>query len=297
MARRRKGQPITGWIVVDKPMGMSSAHVVGKVKRLLDAAKVGHAGTLDPLATGVLPLALGEATKLVAYAMDGTKTYRFTVQWGEARSTDDMEGEVVARSDARPSRQAVERALPDFTGVILQKPPAYSAIKVDGERAYDLARDGQPPDLPPREVEVIRLVLLDARPDSADFELECGKGTYVRSLARDLALALGTYGHVTALRRTQVGPFDEADSFSLDKIAELSDSAPPCGLLLPIETPLDDIPAVAVMESEASRLRHGQSVFVPRQLSGEVVIKASGSVIGIGVLENGNLKPKRLFNL
>ncbi|MBI1179062.1 MAG: tRNA pseudouridine(55) synthase TruB [Alphaproteobacteria bacterium] len=297
MARARKGRPITGWIVVDKPQGMSSAHVVGKVRRLLDAAKVGHAGTLDPLATGVLPLALGEATKLVSYAMEGSKTYRFTVAWGEARDTDDLEGAVTATSDARPSRREIEAALPGFTGTVLQKPPAYSAIKVAGERAYDLARDGQPPDLPPRPVEIHRLDLLEAHADSADFEVECGKGTYVRSLARDLALRLGTCGHVAGLRRTRVGAFDAADSFSLDKIAELSNSAPPCGLLLPIETPLDDIPAVAVMESEAERLRHGQPVFVPRALSGEVVIKASGRAIGLGLLENGNLKPKRLFNL
>ena len=297
MARKRKGRPINGWVVLDKPSGITSAHAVAKVKRALDAAKVGHGGTLDPLATGVLPLALGEATKLVSYVMDGSKSYRFTVKWGEGRDTDDSEGAVTGTSDVRPATALIEAALPGFTGVILQKPPSFSAIKVDGERAYDLARDGAPPDLPPREVEIRRFVLVSAEDGSATFEMDCGKGTYVRSIARDLARELGTLGHVTALRRTRVGPFSEADSFSLDKLGELDHSAPPCGLVLPIETPLDDIPAVAVMESEADRLRHGRPVFVPRQLDGEVVIKVSGKAVGIGVLADGNLKPKRLFNL
>jgi tRNA pseudouridine55 synthase len=297
MARRKKGRPVNGWVVIDKPQGITSAHAVAKVKRALDAAKVGHAGTLDPLATGVLPLALGEATKLVAYAMDGSKSYRFTVRWGEARDTDDTEGAVTGTSDVRPTVAEIEAALPGFTGLILQKPPSFSAIKVDGQRAYDLARDGAPPDLPPRQVDVRRFALVTAGEDEAIFEVDCGKGTYVRSLARDLARALGTLGHVTALRRTRVGPFSESLAFSLDKLGELDHSAPPCGLLLPIETPLDDIPAVAVMESEADRLRHGQPVFVPRQLDGEVVIKVSGKAVGIGVLEDGNLRPKRLFNL
>ncbi len=297
MGRNRKGRPISGWVVLDKPSGITSAHAVARVKRLLDAAKVGHAGTLDPLATGVLPLALGEATKLISYAMDGSKSYRFTVQWGEGRDTDDTEGAVTGLSDVRPTAARIAAALPAFTGVILQKPPSFSAIKVGGERAYDLARDGAPPDLPPREVEVKRLVLIEAHEDSAEFELDCGKGTYVRSLARDLAQALDTFGHVTALRRTQVGPFGEAQAFSLDKLGQLDHSAPPCGLVLPIETPLDDIPAVAVMESEADRLRHGQPVFVPCQLDGDVVIKVSGKAVGIGVITDGTLKPKRLFNL
>ncbi|MEN3975456.1 tRNA pseudouridine(55) synthase TruB [Emcibacter sp. SYSU 3D8] len=297
MARKRKGRPINGWVVLDKPSGITSANAVSRVKRALDAAKVGHAGTLDPLATGVLPLALGEATKLVSYAMDGSKSYRFTIQWGEGRDTDDSEGAVTGLSDVRPGAAAIEAALPAFTGMIQQKPPSFSAIKVNGERAYDLAREGAPPDLPPREVEVRRFVLVEALDDSALFELDCGKGTYVRSIARDLAKALGTFGHVTALRRTRVGPFTEADAFSLDKLGDLDHSAPPYGLVLPIETPLDDIPAVAVMESEADRLRHGQPVFVPRQLDGEVVIKVSGKAVGIGVLTDGNLKPKRLFNL
>jgi tRNA pseudouridine55 synthase len=297
MARKRKGRPITGWVVLDKPPGITSAHAVARVKRVLDAAKVGHGGTLDPLATGVLPLALGEATKLVSYVMDGSKSYRFTVQWGEGRDTDDTEGAVTGTSDVRPTPAQIEAALPAFTGFIQQKPPSYSAIKVGGERAYDLARDGAPPDLPAREVEVKRFVLLSADGGSATFEMDCGKGTYVRSIARDLAQALGTLGHVTALRRTRVGPFAEEDAFSLDKLGELDHSAPPRGLVLPIETPLDDIPAVAVMESEADRLRHGQPVFVPRALDGEVVIKVSGKAVGIGVLSEGNLRPKRLFNL
>ena len=297
MARRRKGDPVTGWLVFDKPKGMSSAQATGKVRRLFNANKIGHAGTLDPLATGVLPLALGEATKLVSYAMDGLKTYRFTVHWGEARDTDDREGGVVATSEVRPNAEAIESALPEFIGLIEQRPPTFSAIKIDGKRAYALARDGQPVDVPVRQVRIVRLELLSNNPDSADFEMECGKGAYVRSIARDLGERLGTCGYVGELRRTRVGCFSEADSFSLDKLEQIEDIARRKGLLLPIETPLDDIPAVAVMDSEADRLRNGQSVITPRQVSGEVLITASGQPVGLGIVEDATLKPKRLFRL
>ncbi len=297
MARRHKGDHISGWLVLDKPRGMTSSQAVGAVKRLLNAAKIGHAGTLDPLATGVLPLAVGEATKVVSFAMNGKKTYKFSICWGEARDTDDLEGTVIATSDVRPCTDDIVAALPEFTGLVSQKPPAFSAIKVSGERAYDLARDGEAVDLPPREVQIDRLELLSATGDGAEFEMGCGKGTYVRALARDLGERLGTLGYVSDLRRTRVGSFDETDAFSLDKLEEIGDIPARQGLLLPIETPLDDIPVVAVMDSEAGRLRNGQSVMIPRQVSGEVLITASDQPVGLGFVENATLKPKRLFRL
>src|SRR5579862_457584 len=208
MARKRRGQPVHGWVILDKPLGMSSSRAVAAVRRAFDAAKAGHGGTLDPLATGVLPVALGEATKTVAYAMAGRKRYQFRLRWGEARDSDDTEGSVVATSPVRPSREAILAALPRFEGLIAQRPPDYSAIKVAGERAYLRARQGAPIDLAPRPVEVKSLRLLDLPdPDHALFEASVGKGTYIRALGRDLALALGTYAHVTALKRLSVGRF------------------------------------------------------------------------------------------
>mgnify|MGYP003344064858 CR=1 FL=1 len=216
MGRKRRGQIVNGWLIIDKPAGMTSAHVVARVKRMLDAAKIGHGGTLDPLATGILPLALGEATKTVSYVMDGEKSYRFTARWGEARDTDDSDGRVVATSEERPTRQAIEAALPAFRGEISQVPPDYSAIKVDGARAYDLAREGEKLDLTPRIARIDQFDLV-AQPDGdhAIFEVVCGKGTYMRSLARDLARALGTHGHITQLRRTRSGPSLEIPSGAL----------------------------------------------------------------------------------
>ena len=297
MARKRKGRPVHGWLILDKSVGLSSNQALGRARFLLQAAKAGHAGTLDPLASGVLPLAFGEATKLVSFAMDGTKTYKFTIAWGEARDTDDCEGDVVAQSDIRPDEASIINVLPAFTGLIMQKPPAFSAIKVNGKRAYALARAGAPPDLPAREVQIDRLELVEALVDSASFEVDCGKGTYIRSLARNIAEELGTCGHVSALRRTRVGPFTEAESFSLDKLEEMSHKALPENTLLPLETPLDDIPEVAVMDSEATRLRTGQAIRIPQQLQGEVLITTSGTPVGLGLLEDGVLRPKRVFNL
>lgn len=297
MARKPKGLPLNGWLVIDKPAGLSSAAVVAKVKRLTNARKVGHAGTLDPIATGVLPLALGEATKLTSYAMGNRKSYKFTVVWGEERDTDDSEGTVVARSDVRPGAGDIEAVLPEFIGEIDQRPPAFSAIKVEGRRAYDLARSGEAPELPKRRVSIFEYRLLSAESDCAELEVDCGKGTYVRALARDLAARLGTRGHLSALCRTRVGSFDLAAAFSLDKLYELVHSAAPENWLLPLEAPLDDIPAVAVMEGEAKRLRLGQAIRVPRQGDGEVLIKASGRAVGLGLLQAGELRPKRVFNL
>lgn len=297
MARKTKGLPLNGWLVIDKPAGLSSAAVVAKVKRLTNARKVGHAGTLDPIATGVLPLALGEATKLTAYAMGNRKAYQFTVVWGEARDSDDSEGAVVDTSDIRPDAEDIEAALPDFIGEIDQRPPAFSAIKVDGQRAYELARRGEAPEMAARRVTIYEYRLLSAGSDHAALEVVCGKGTYVRALARDLAIRLGTCGYLSALRRTCVGSFDLTSAFSLDKLNELVHSAAPENWLLPLEAPLDDIPAVAVMEGEAKRLRLGQAIRVPRQGDGEVLIKASGRAVGLGLLRAGELQPKRVFNL
>jgi len=256
MARRRRGQKVDGWVVLDKPAGMTSTQAVGAVRRIFDAAKAGHGGTLDPLATGLLPIALGEATKTVPYVMAGMKTYRFTLRFGEARSTDDAEGEVVATSAARPSDAEIRAALPAFVGRIRQRPPSFSALKVGGQRAYDLARAGEAVELAPREILIERFELIE-RPDAdhAVFEVRSGKGAYMRSLARDLAEALGTVGYVAALRRVAVGPFLEADAISLDSLRALGHIPAASRHLLPVATALDDIPALAVTDSEASRLR------------------------------------------
>ena len=300
MARRRKGKPVNGWIILDKPEGMTSTQAVGKVRRLLEAQKAGHAGTLDPLATGILPIALGEATKTVPHIMDAAKTYRFAVRWGQERNTDDAEGEVVATSDRLPDRQQIEALLPQFTGRIRQRPPAFSAIKLEGERAYDLARAGEKVDIPEREVEIHDLRLLadepGAPPDLSRFEVECGKGTYVRALARDMGRALGCYGYISALRRTRVGPFCEAHAFSLDMPGELSHSARAEDYLLPVETALDDIPALAITRPEAERLAFGQQIRVPFKREGIVRVVADDKFVAIGDLEGGVLRPVRVFN-
>lgn len=267
VGRRRKGDPVHGWLVVDKPEGLTSTQVVSKVRRLFNAAKAGHGGTLDPIATGILPIAFGEATKTVSYAMDGRKTYRFTVRWGESRDTDDREGVVTATGDKRPSREEIEAMLPRFTGEIVQTPPAFSAIKVYGERAYDLARDGEKVELKPRLIRIDSLRLVDMPDaDTAVFEAESGKGAYMRALARDFGVFLGAPSHLTAIRRTAVGPFTLDDAVTLEHIeAAAGDPAALESTLLPIETPLDDIPAVALTEAEAHRMRCGQPVTLLRR--------------------------------
>ena len=313
MARKRRGRPVHGWLIVDKPEDMTSTEVVSRVKRLLQAAKVGHAGTLDPMATGVLPLAFGEATKTVSYAMDGAKSYRFTVRWGEARDTDDMEGQVTATNPVRPDKDAIARVIPRFLGTIDQVPPAYSAIKVAGERAYDLAREGETVSLAPRPVAVHALTLVDQPdPDHAVFDAECGKGTYMRALARDLAQALGTLGHLSALRRTRVGPFGLDAAVTLPHLEALAARGSPDAALLPVETPLDDIPAVALTESEAHRMRCGQSVALLRRSDRErlaslqqsdasddgLVLAMVGTMpVALARLDGVELKPVRVLNL
>ena len=216
--RKKKGRPVSGWVILDKPVGMGSTEAVSKVKWLFQADKAGHAGTLDPLASGMLPIALGEATKTVPYVQDGAKVYRFTIAWGEERSTDDLEGPVTRTSDSRPSDADIRAIMPNYTGVIMQTPPQFSAIKIGGERAYDLARGGEAVDIPAREVEIGRFDLIERTDDTALFEIECGKGTYVRSLARDMGRDLGCYGHISTLRRTEVDPFVAEDLVAIDEL-------------------------------------------------------------------------------
>jgi tRNA pseudouridine55 synthase len=306
LAVKRKGEPVHGWVVLDKPYGMTSTQAVARVKRLFNAEKAGHGGTLDPLATGLLPIALGEATKTVQWAMDGRKVYRFTVKWGEERATDDLEGQITATSAARPSQNSIEAILTQFQGDIMQAPPAFSAIKVDGERAYELARAGEAVDLAPRPVHIEKLVLIvcpDA--DHAVFEVTCGKGTYVRALARDMGRALGALGHVVALRRIAVGTLGEAHMIPLEKLEQMRHKAPGDnamdGVLRPIETVLDGIPALAVKDAEAQRLKQGQSVLLRganAPIACDAVLVTWGSKhLGLCSIEQGSLKPKRLFNL
>lgn len=266
MAQRRKGDPVHGWLVVDKPAGLTSTQVVSRARRLLNAAKAGHGGTLDPIATGILPIAFGEATKTVGYAMEGRKVYRFTVRWGEGRDTDDSEGQVTATSDVRPTRAAIEAMLPRFIGDIVQTPPTFSAIKVAGERAYDIARDGETVELQPRQIRIDDLRLVDMPDaDTAEFEAVSGKGAYMRALARDFGTFLGTPAHLTAIRRTAVGPFTLDDAVTLEHLEALAREAGAESVLLPVETPLDDIPAVALTEAEAHRMRCGQTVTLLRR--------------------------------
>lgn len=305
--KKPRGREIDGWLIIDKPSGIGSTDVVNKVKRAFDAQKAGHGGTLDPLATGLLPIAFGHATKTVPYVMDGTKVYRFTLRFGEARDSDDADGAVIETSDFRPSDEAIRAVLPAFTGDIMQVPPIFSAIKVNGERAYDLARDGQAVVLEARPARVDRFELV-ARPDAdtAEFEVQSGKGVYMRSLARDVARAAGAVGHVVALRRLRVGPFKETDGVPLDKIVVTGDTPPPSlDLLLPVTTALADIPALAVVEAEAARLGFGQALSlvdlmgrVPSEADPEgglVRVMAGGRFVGLCRLEEGMLRPERLM--
>ncbi|MGH6620123.1 MAG: tRNA pseudouridine(55) synthase TruB [Alphaproteobacteria bacterium] len=306
--RRRRGDPVNGWFIVDKPTGPTSTAVVNEVRRLANAAKAGHGGTLDPLATGVLPVALGEATKTMRYIVDGTKSYRFTVRWGIGTDSDDADGEAMAFSDTRPEAAAVRAVLPRFAGEIEQVPPRYSAIKVAGQRAYDLARGGESFDLEARAV-LIEAIDLVATPDAdhAVFEVTCGPGAYMRGLGRDIALALGTVGHITALRRTRVGPFREENAISLDALRSFEDSAAVLQHMLPVETALDDIPALALTDGEARRLRSGQAVSLLRKMDlqriagfndGDTVLALDkGKPIALTRYTAGEVHPLRVLNL
>jgi tRNA pseudouridine55 synthase len=298
---------VHGWVILDKPIGITSTHAVGAVKRLFTAKRAGHAGTLDPLASGMLPVALGEATKTVPFVMDGRKLYRFTVAWGEERDTDDAEGRVTQTSALRPTAEAIETLLPSFTGTVQQVPPRFSAIKVEGERAYDLARDGQQVELKARPVEIARLEIVET-PDTGhtQFVAECGKGTYVRSLARDIGHALGCFGHVCALRRVEVGPFGEETMISLEELEALCHRAAAgevrlADALMPVETALDDIPALAVSGSDAARLHRGQAVLLRGRdapnFRGTVYVTTAGRLLALAEVDRGEIVPKRVFNL
>lgn len=321
--RKKKGRPVSGWVVLDKPKGMGSTDAVAKIKWLYGADKAGHAGTLDPLASGMLPIALGEATKTVPYVQDGAKVYRFTVAWGQERTTDDLEGEATKTSDLRPGEAEIRAVMPKYTGVIMQTPPQFSAIKIAGERAYDLAREGETVEIPAREVEIGRFDLV-AIPDAntAVFEIECGKGTYVRSLARDMGRDLGCYGHIAELRRTEVYPFTPDDFVTM---AELEQAAVPVSppepaeeggeqraprpgpaewkaldaLLLDTGAALDCLPQVVVTDDAATRIRLGNPVIVrgrdaPAEAD-EACAFARGRLVAIGAIEAGMFRPKRVF--
>jgi tRNA pseudouridine55 synthase len=309
MGRRgkKKGRPVSGWVVLDKPVGMGSTEAVSKVKWLFQAEKAGHAGTLDPLASGMLPIALGEATKTVPYVMDGAKVYAFTVAWGEERSTDDREGAVTRTSERRPDEAEIRALLPKYTGIIMQTPPQFSAIKIDGNRAYDLAREGEAVDIPPREVEIGRFDMLSHNGDTTLFEIECGKGTYVRSLARDMGRDLGSAGHIAELRRTEVEPFTADDLVTVGELeAALEGRADDADrftaideLLVDTAAALEFLPQIAVTDDAASRIRLGNSVIVrgrdaPVQAD-EVCATARGRLIAIGAVEAGMFRPKRVF--
>jgi tRNA pseudouridine55 synthase len=297
-APRSKRLDVNGWVVLDKPVGMTSTHAVSEVRRLFQAKKAGHAGTLDPLASGLLPIAFGEATKTVPFIQDGEKTYRFSVCWGIETDSDDADGTPTQTAARRPTAAEIEALLPGFTGTIWQRPPSFSAIKVAGERAYDLARDGEAPVLEVRQVRVDALRLVAAGPNEATFEARCGKGTYVRSIARDLGRGLGCFGHVSALRRTRVGPFGEADA----RPPEVLRRAQAAGesILLPVSAGLSEIPAIVIDRDAAARLRRGQPILMRGNdlPVGGAAYATCGSVpIAIGAVESGELVPSRVFNL
>ena len=305
--RKPKGRPISGWLILDKPVDFGSTEAVSKIKWLYKAQKAGHAGTLDPLASGMLPIALGDATKTVPYVMDGRKIYEFTVSWGEERATDDLEGDVTKSSDKRPSEQQIRDILPRYIGTISQVPPQFSAIKIAGERAYDLAREGEAVEIPSREVDIFRLTLLacpDA--DTAHFEVECGKGTYVRALARDFGRELGCYGHVSGLRRTFVAPFAEeamvplADLVALEAIEDMDERLAALDALL-IDTceALSALPHLVINDDQAHRLKMGNPILVRGRdapvAESEAYATARGKLVAIGEIAQGEFRPKRVF--
>jgi tRNA pseudouridine55 synthase len=295
--KRSSRLDINGWINLDKPTGVSSTQAVGRLKFLFNAKKAGHAGTLDPLASGILPIAFGEATKTVPVVQDGAKSYRFRVRWGEESATDDAEGEIVARSDRRPAPAEIESHLPRFVGAILQTPPTFSAIRIAGARAYDLAREGETFEIEPRPIHVYRLELISAEADAAVLEAECGKGAYVRAIARDLGRALGCYGHVVELRRTRVGPFTVGTGVPLDRLPDDKDLM--ARALLPLQAGLSEMPVLRIERSGAAILRRGQKLLLrgATPTEGRAYAECSGTPIAFGVVEDGYFVSTRVFNL
>ncbi len=316
MGRRKKGEDVSGWIVLDKPEDMTSTHAVSAVKRVFNANKAGHSGTLDPLASGVLPIALGEATKTVPWLMEAEKTYIFTIKWGVSTETQDREGKPTAESAVRPTAEQIEAALPAFVGEIAQIPPQYSAVKVDGERAYDLARSGEAVELEPRMVVVHQAELVGTEgEDLATLRVRSGKGFYIRALVRDLAARLGAEGHVWRLRRTAVGPFTEVQSVTLDVLEDLRHKGAASERLNPVETALADIPALAINGEDAFKLRQGRPIvllphvvealrpkFRDRTIAGQDASRAAlalfeGKAVALGDVRAGRFKPTRVFHI
>jgi tRNA pseudouridine55 synthase len=296
--RRSTRVEINGWINLDKPVGVTSTQAVAQLKYLFNAKKAGHAGTLDPLASGVLPVAFGEATKTVPIVQEGTKAYQFTVKWGEETDTDDAEGAVVARSEKRPTSEEVRAALPHFVGVISQVPPTFSAIRIAGERAYDLARGGETFAIAARDIVVHRLELIQAKTDEAQFEAECGKGAYVRAIARDLGRLLGCHGHVVVLRRTRVGPFLADRAAALDALREVPEAR--TAALLPLEAGLAELPRLAIDRNGAAILRRGQKLLLrggDAPVEGPAYAACFGAPIAFGIVEGGYFVSTRVFNL
>lgn len=296
---KRLKRAISGWVVLDKPYNMTSTQAVGKIRWLFGAMKAGHAGTLDPLATGILPIALGEATKAVPQVQDGTKVYRFALQWGAATTTDDTEGSVIATSDIRPDRAALEAILPRFIGTIMQRPPIFSALKIDGERAYDLARAGEVVELQPREIEIDAIELLEHGPEKTVLEVTCGKGTYVRSLARDIAEQLGSRGHVSMLHRAEVGPFHDEDALTIDQLEALPLEERDA-LLKPVAAGFSGLPEIRLDAQQATAVRHGNAVLLtgagaPVSLD-ECWVSFKGECLATGWVEFGQFKCRRVFN-
>ncbi len=295
--RRSNRNIVDGWVVLDKPVGETSTHAVSRLKRIFNAKKAGHAGTLDPLASGILPVAFGEATKTVPFVQEGEKAYLFTVRWGVETDTDDSEGVAVRTSEFRPKPEDIAALLPRFIGEIMQTPPRFSAIKIAGARAYDLARGGEAVELKARQVAIHRLEILDATADETRFLMECGKGAYVRAIARDIGRLLGCFGHVSELRRTRVGPFTEADSFTFEEIE--SDGAA-AEAMLSVEAGLSELPCVVVDRDAAARLRRGGSLILRGRdaPAGGVIYAACGGVpVAFGEVVEGALEPSRVFNL
>lgn len=297
-APRSKRIEINGWLILDKPVGVTSTHAVSRLKRIFNAKKAGHAGTLDPLASGILPVAFGEATKTVPFVQDGEKAYRFTVRWGAETDSDDSEGAITRTSIERPAPDQIAALLPRFIGTIMQTPPAYSAIKINGERAYDLARDGEEVNLAPRPVTIHALDLVRSDENEAVLEAQCGKGTYVRAIARDLGRLLGCFGHVVALRRTRVGPFTEEDAVTLAELE--AEGAQPFDELLSVEAGLSEVTCIVVDRDGAARLRRGQSLLLRGRdapIEGFAYAACGGVPVAFGPIEGGELVPSRVFNL